>query len=292
MLIRGFSRALFSTWFSVPEIRSVFDAGEGINYLLGGRLARANTVFMSHGHTDHFTGLLNLLIARTRLATNEEDLPPVDIYYPEAEANLVLYTEYVQSHLATNNFPEVARFHAIAAGNDYSLPGLRRHFVRVFPVKHGPMRSVGYCVFETQDKVQADYADRGPREISQLIAEKGRAAVLEPQDVPLVCYSGDAERAIDAPCEQPRLLLHEATFLSGEDRGESDHATLSEALESARKLTPSELLLFHFSSRYYTEDIVDALDAELQARPLEGCKVSYALPGRLFTNEEEEGGDG
>jgi len=246
-----------------------------------------NTVFLTHGHTDHFTGLLNLLIARTRLATNEEDLPPAEIYYPAAEANLVLYTEYVQSHLVQNNFPEVARFHAIAAGNDYPLSGQRRHFVRVFPVKHGPMRSVGYCVFETQDKVRADYADRGPREISQLIAEKGREAVLEPQDVPLVCYSGDTECAIDAPCERPRLLFHEATFLTEEDRGESDHATLAEALESARKLAPSRLLLFHFSSRYYREDIVNALDAELQARPLEECKVSCALPGCLFTNEEE-----
>jgi len=288
MLVRGFSKALFSTWFSVPEIRAVFDAGEGINFLLGGRLARANTVFLTHGHSDHFTGLLNLLIARTRLASDEGELPPVDIYYPHADGNLGLYIDYVQRHLRANEFQEVARFHGVEPGQDYPLSSPNRHFVRVFPVKHGPLPAVGYCVFETRDKVRAEYAARSPREIGQLILEKGRSAILEPQDAPLVCYSGDSAGAVDAPCRRPRLLFHEATFLTEADRNDSNHAILAEALDSARKMAPSELLLFHFSSRYSADDIVAALDAEMQARPLEDCKVLYALPGRQFTSE----GDG
>ena len=286
MLIRGFSKALFSTWFHLPEVRAVFDAGEGINFFLGGRLTKVDSVFLTHGHTDHFTGLLNLLIARTRLSPRENSLPPVDLYYPEADTNLKLYTDYVQAHLRKNDFPEVARFHPVSPGNDYELPRLRKHFARVFPIKHGALPAVGYCVFETRNKVRSEYADRGPDEIGRLVAEAGRSTVLEPIEVPLVCYTGDSECAVEAPCQRPKVLFHEATFLTEEDRGDSNHVILSEAFESAQKLNPEELFLFHFSSRYEVEEITRALESQLEACPLESCKVSCALPGRLFVTEE------
>lgn len=284
MLIRGFSKALFSTWFQVSEIRAVFDAGEGINFFLAGRLTRVDFVFLTHGHTDHFAGLLNLLVARARLGPREEAVAPLSIYYPAADANLRLYVAYIQQHLQLNGFPELARWQPVGPGEDYPLPGLRRHWVRVFPVSHGPLPSVGYCVFETRDKVRAEYAGRPPREIGQLIARQGRPQVLVPVDVPLVCYTGDSEGRVDAPCSRPLLLLHEATFLTEPDRSGSKHATLEEALDAAGRLAPAELLLFHFSARYTAEEIRRALSERLAAQPLESCRIFCALPGRFFSN--------
>ena len=282
VLIRGFSKALFSTWFHVPEVRSVFDAGEGINFSMGGRLSKVDAVFLSHGHTDHFTGLLNLLIARTRLAPLESSIPPVQVYFPGKAQNLVRYIDYVKQHLEANDFPPVVEFHSVSAGDEFPHPTLSRHFIRVFEVKHGPLPAVGYCVFETRDKVREAYADLEPREVGRKIGEVGKEEVLKSVDVALVCYSGDTECAIEAPCHQPKLLLHEATFLTEEDRRSTDHATLAEALEAARLMEPAEMLLFHFSARYEAEDIRGAVERQLGETPLPKTNVLYALPGRVF----------
>jgi len=285
MLLRGFSKALFSTWFYLPEIRAVFDAGEGINFLMGGRLTKVDAVFLTHGHSDHFTGLLNLLIARTRLAP-PGGIPPLDIYYPGADTNLGLYIDYMQRHLKANNFSNSARFHPVAPDEEHPLQISRKHFVRTFQVKHGNLPAVGYCVFERQNKVKDQFADRSPRAVGQLIRDLGHDSVLRTENVPLVCYAGDSEHAVDPPCERPRLLIHEATFLTEEDRATADHAILSEAFDAARQIQPQELLIFHFSSRYFPAEIRTAITNLQQAHPLD-CKVHYALPGKMIVVSNE-----
>ncbi|MDP6353454.1 MAG: MBL fold metallo-hydrolase [Planctomycetota bacterium] len=285
MLLRGFSKALFSTWFYLPEIRAVFDAGEGINYRMAGRLTKVDAVFLTHGHSDHFTGLLNLLIARTRLAPPEGS-PPLDIYYPGADTNIGLYIDYMQRHLKANNFSKTARFHQVAPGEEHPLQISRKHYVRTFPVKHGDLPAVGYCVFEKQDKVKEQFADRSPRAVGQLIRDLGRESVLYTQNVPLVCYAGDSEHAVEAPCERPRLLIHESTFLTEEDRATADHATLAEAFAAARQMQPKELLLFHFSARYFPDEIRAAIENQQQTNPLD-CEVHYVLPGKMIVMSNE-----
>ena len=284
MLVRGFSKALFSTWFYLPEVRAVFDAGEGINYRMAGRITKVDAVFLTHGHSDHFTGLLNLLIARGRLAP-PEGVPPLDIYYPKADMNLGLYIDYVQRHLKANFASKAARFHPIEPGEEHSLQFSRKHFVRTFAVKHGDLPAVGYCIFEKQKKVKENFADRSPRAVAQLIRDLGQDAVLLTEDVPLVCYAGDSERAVEAPCERPRLLIHEATFLTESDRATADHATLSEAFDAARQMQPKELLLFHFSARYFPDAIRSAVSELQEAQPLD-CDVHYVLPGKMIVMGE------
>lgn len=288
MLVRGYSKALFSTWFYVPDVRAVFDAGEGINFSLGGRLTKADVVFLTHGHSDHFTGLLNLIIARTRLGPgkSEDPMPQLTIFYPEADANLRLYLDYIQRHLEANNVPEVAVFRPVKPGEEHPMPGQRKRFIRTFPVRHGQLPSVGYIIFETRDKLRPEYEGLPPREVGQLIQGQGKEKILIPIDVSLVCYTGDSECAAEAPCDAPKLLLHEATFLTEDDRHGSFHATLAEALDSARRMQARQLLLFHFSARYFAEDIRRALSELLEATPMPGCQVGYALPGRMYVSEE------
>jgi hypothetical protein len=131
--------------------------------------------------------------------------------------------------------------------------------------------------------------------VGERIAKLGRDTVLEPVDTPLVCYTGDSEGRVDAPCERPCVLLHEATFLTEEDRSGSKHATLSEALDAAHRLRPAELILFHFSARYLPEAIRRAVTESLHTRPIPDCRVSCAFPGRPFLNDSSpkrpEGGD-
>ena len=83
LTVVGHSRALYSTWIHVPELGLLLDAGEGVNEGLGGRLAAVDTIAISHGHTDHFTGLMNAVLTRRRMggqATLER--PPLRVIYP------------------------------------------------------------------------------------------------------------------------------------------------------------------------------------------------------------------
>ena len=67
MRIVAYSKALYATWLYLEPLHLLLDAGEGVNIHLEGRLLAVRDVLLSHGHTDHFTGLQNPVLNHSRL---------------------------------------------------------------------------------------------------------------------------------------------------------------------------------------------------------------------------------
>ncbi|WP_456394762.1 ribonuclease Z [Thermococcus sp.] len=240
----------------------LFDAGEGtMRQLNTARLSpmRIEKIFITHFHGDHYLGLMALIQTMTLWKRKK----PLHIYGPK-------YTfEFIQNFLKSGFFRPDFPIHVHELGEARLKFG--GYEIWSFKVEHG-VPALGY-VFRENDRrgkflpeKLAEYGLRegpilGKLEREGAIKVDGRVIRLEDVTGPKrrgvkVVYTGDTE-----PCERVRLfgekadlLIHEATYLSPEDRGESYHTTVEEACGMAEKTKAKLLALFHRAPRYsFTE---------------------------------------
>lgn len=256
----------------------LFDVGEGtMRQMSTAKLSpmKVEKIFITHFHGDHYLGLAALI--QTMNLWNREK--PLHIYGPK-------YTfRFIQNFLNSGFFRPGFDIHVHEIGEvrlkfgDYEIWS--------FKVEHG-IPALGY-VFKEKDKrgkflpeKLAEYGlSEGPilgkLEKQGQIEWNGRIIRLEDVTGPRrkgvkVVYTGDTE-----PCERTRLfaenadlLIHEATYLRPEDRGDSYHTTVGEACEIAKKAKVKLLALFHRAFRY-TYD-------EYMAKARELCDVPFVIP--------------
>jgi ribonuclease Z len=265
LTVIGHSRALFSTWISVPELSLLLDVGEGVNETMAGRLGAVDTIAISHGHTDHFTGLMNAIITRRRLGGNTmatgQPRPPMRVIFPAGDGALSEHIDYLTRYFRRIGFgvgPEpgnAAEFIGIAAGETVPLPGGGRtpRQIRSFAVDHTrDVVSLGFLVEEERRKLRPELAELPGPELAKLAAEHGRDWLSAPVVHKLLCYSGDTRPMKNLPAAGADILLHEATFAAREDVDTDKHSVLPEVLDLCASLdpTPSRLVLCHISTRY------------------------------------------
>lgn len=65
--------------------------------------------------------------------------------------------------------------------------------------------------------------------------------------------------------ERTDLLIHEATYLNSDDRGDSCHSTVKEACKIAKNSKVKLLALFHRAFRYTYDGIPERDLADMQA---------------------------
>jgi ribonuclease Z len=134
----------------------------------------------------------------------------------------------------------------------------------VLPGRHR-VPTVGYLFSEVKHKLLAEFDGRPGHEIADLRA-KG-VAVTRREEVPLLAYTGDCGEAIfDAAPEilRAKVLLIECSFLLPDDVSrarEYAHIHLDDILARADRFENEALVLTHFSQRYRTEEIREALAA-------------------------------
>ncbi|NJF24387.1 ribonuclease Z [Thermococcus sp. Bubb.Bath] len=240
----------------------LFDAGEGtIRQMNTAKLSpmKVDKIFITHFHGDHYLGI-PALIQTMNLWDRER---PLHIYGPK-------YTfEFIQHLLNSGFFRPGFDIHVHELGETRLRFG--DYEVWSFKVEHG-VPALGY-VFKERDRrgkflreKLAEYGlEEGPilgkLEREGQIEWNGRIIRLEDVTGPRrkglkVVYTGDTE-----PCERVRLfseradlLIHEATYLSPRDRGESYHSTVKEACDTARRAKVKLLALFHRAFRYSYEE--------------------------------------
>jgi ribonuclease Z len=95
MIIKAYSKAKYSTWIYYSPLSLLFDAGEGINCFMEEKLVTISNIFLSHGHTDHYTGLINILMTKLAHFNNSGVVFPTSIFYPENDITLQKYIDYI-----------------------------------------------------------------------------------------------------------------------------------------------------------------------------------------------------
>jgi len=247
----------------------LFDVGEGtIRQMNTAKLSpmKVEKIFITHFHGDHYLGLAALI--QTMNLWNRER--PLHVYGPK-------YTfEFVQHFLNSGFFRPGFDIHVHELGETRLRFG--DYEIWSFKVEHG-IPALGY-VFKEKDRRGKFLPEKlkeyglspgpilGKLEREGKIEWNGKVIYLEDVTGPRrkgikVVYTGDTEPAerVKLFSERADLLIHDATYLSPEDRGESYHSTVEEACEVAKNAKVRLLALFHRAFRYtYDEYLRGALE--------------------------------
>jgi len=259
----------------------LFDAGEGtVRQMNTAKLSpmKVEKIFITHFHGDHYLGLPALI--QTMNLWNRER--PLHIYGPRHTFDFV-------HHLLQSGF-----FRPGFEVHVHELGETRLKFgdyeVWSFTVEHG-IPALGY-VFKENDrrgkflpeKLREYGLEEGPilgkLEREGKIEWDGRIILLEDVTGPRrrgvkITYTGDtspSERVV-LFARGSDLLIHDATYLSQEERGDSYHSTVEEACEVAASSKAALLALFHRAPRYTFEEYESAA-REVCRR----CGVDFRVP--------------
>ncbi len=277
-----YSKGLYSTWIYYSPDRILFDAGEGASSILGNKAFAIKRVFLSHGHADHIAGLVGLVnIRNNAMGDKEKELA---IYYPRGN---YLVSEMMAFLARTNkrlNYD--LEWIPLQEGDRVELlSGQIPRYVEAFPTVHVHNEtSLGYNIVEVRHRLRPELAGAPQEEIVKLVREKGREAVSETYDQRLFSYGGDSVAIKPAYIEGTEVLCHDTTFLDDQDRKEYKHATLAEAIATARDAkVKKELICFHISSRYKAKlKEISAASGHYEGLDF---KVTLVPPGRIFAVE-------
>lgn len=265
----------------------LFDCGEGTQWQLAKLglkpTSRLDSVFITHLHGDHITGLPGLLGTMTL----ESRAEPIDLFGP---VGLRDYLEQMRRlGLVRPHYP--LRIHEVEGpGLLHEGPGYRVHTDELVH----RLRAWGYR-FEEHDRpgrFDAGKAEAlgvpGPLRKRLVLGEAVTMAdgqVIEPSAVVgpkrrglVVAYCTDTVKCEGAVrlARNADLLVHESTFASDrkEEAFERGHSTSVDAAEVSVEANAARLLLTHFSPRY--DDLQPLLDEARAVRP-EGVELAVEL---------------
>jgi len=279
MRLLMYSKALYSSWLYYSADRILFDAGEGASSILGNKAFAVRRIFLSHGHADHIGGLIGLVNIRNNAMGDKEKA--LTVYYPKKN---YLISEMIAFLGRTNRrLNYTLEWVPLEPGDRVQLlDGQMPRYVEAFPTTHVHNEvSLGYNIVEVRHRLRPALANASQEEIVALVRSQGRAAVSEDYHQKLFSYGGDSVAVKPAYIADTEILCHDTTFLDEEDRKEYKHATLSEAVETARiARVKKELICFHISSRYKNR-LREIAAASGQYEGLD-FRVTLVPPGRIY----------
>ena len=233
--LKGFSRALFSTWIYHKRFNILFDCGEGVATSLQNRVFGIRRVFLSHGHADHIAGLVNLLNIRNLGAGDQT--APLQIYYPNNNKLLEYMLDYLTRTQKDLSFD--LKWIPLEPGQTLRLEDQKGYiYIKTFETKHSQRQlSLGYNVVETRRRLKQEYSNLSQIELNRIIWEKGKEEIAENFDKIIFSYGGDSKPIAPAEIKDSLFLCHEATYLSQEDdeRDFQQHSFLEEVLVNAKE---------------------------------------------------------
>ncbi|CAN5421521.1 ribonuclease Z [soil metagenome] len=268
LTLHAHSTALFSTWILLEELRLLLDCGDGAMASLGHKSRKVRLVAMTHGDRDHIMGLPQFL-HHNALHGLAGVLYPKDSYtFPAMKAFSESFDPFTTA---------VVPWIGLGNGQDWELQ--RGLLVRAMANTHiggDRVRSVGWQVVRRFRKLRLELTGMAGPDIAQLRKLKGDDAVTQEFEEVLITFSGDTGEMAPPVYGSPKLLIHEATFLSNDDLEEERpghrHSCLPGVLALARDVAPERLVLTHFSSRYPIEQI-----RETVAREATGMALAFPV---------------
>lgn len=257
--LKGFSRALFSTWLYHKRFNVLFDCGEGVATALQNKVFGIRRVFLSHGHADHIAGLVNLLNIRNLGAGDQT--APLQIYYPNNNKLLEFMLDYLTRTQKDLSFP--LEWIPMEPGQRFKLDDQKGYiYLETFETKHSQRQlSLGYNIIETRRCLKPEYVGLTQSQLNNVIWEKGKDEIAENVEKIIFSFGGDSRPINPQAVKNTLFLCHEATYMAKEDdeRDFQQHSFLEEVLENAREANAETLLLMHTSLRYNLEEIFEKI---------------------------------
>ncbi len=286
MIFKGYSKAKYSSWLYYSPYHTLFDAGEGINTILEEKIVAINNIILSHGHTDHYTGLINILMTKFGHFYSTGEFKELSIYYPAKDIALAAYIGYIKNFYKLDNGNKDFKINwiEVEAGRVYDFNTRLDTYLETFSIEHTKdVVSIGYNIVERRRKLRPEYYNVPPESVKKLIDERGRDNVIYIENKRTLTYCGDS---INAPIEKFKgtdILIHEATFLKNEDRSGQLHSTIEEAFDTAVKSKTSRLIINHISTRYKYDEIKTEVYKMIEKYSTAGkIKIDYIIPGKVF----------
>lgn len=284
MIFKGYSKAKYSSWIYNSPYHTLFDAGEGINTILEEKIVAIRNILLSHGHTDHYTGLINILMTKFGHYYSTGEFAELFVYYPKQDGALQSFIDYIKGFYNLAAHPEFPiNWVQVEPDRKYEFRTKLSTYLETFPIDHTrDVTSIGYSIVERRNKLRPEYHEVPPDRIKRLIDEKGREAVIYVEDKRTITYCGDS---VNAPADRFRdtdVLIHEATFLRDEDRCGQLHSTLRESINTAISANAKKLILFHISTRYKSDEIRSELAKIERVHGKFPMSVDFITPGKIF----------
>jgi len=272
--LTGFSKAMYSTWFYYRPARILLDSGEGVSTTMDNYSFGVESVFLSHGHYDHIGGLPGLIHARSSARGDKEK--GLRVFYPVRDALIRSMRSYVERVCPRLSYE--LDWVELEPGQETPLrSGGKGAFVRSFRTRHTRSTcTLGYAIVEQRSQLSEEFAGLTQEQIRDLVLEHGREHVMAKYEKTLLAYGGDSLPLDPAVVMDAEVLVHDATFLSSDDRDEPTHATSEEALQLAVEANVKLLVLHHVSSRY-SPDRISRVVASQRARIAPDLEVRVAI---------------
>lgn len=256
--ISGYSTALYSTYWMVEPLGLLFDCGDGAASFFQQRGRAARFIACSHPDRDHLSGLPQFL------QLNSQPGSPV-VLYPNGSGSFAALQSFIakfDAHASGSVWRGVADGERIEVRKDWFLETrANRHFPRI---PGEAAKSLSYLLLEQRKKLRPGLHHLSGPELGQLRAEKGEEAVTEIITETILAYSADTPVEPPEFWRDPKVLIHEATFLDREEAARHDgpprHSVLGEVLQMASRMKSLRaLVLGHFSTRYSNKAIREAI---------------------------------
>jgi ribonuclease Z len=265
-VLEGYSRGLYSNWLWHKGTQVLVDAGEGVHLALRSGVWQLDVVAITHGHSDHVLGLAGF--AGARRFGKGATAKPWTVLYPARSSGVAATRELIAGLWRGVEFP--IEWIEVDHGSSHRLSQQRQ--IEAFRVSHVATEpTVGYRIIEARRRLKPEFAAMPQPDVERLARTKGRDAVMEQHQHVLFIHSGDAMPIDPSLAREADLLVHDATFLSAEERREPIHATTEEVLQVARDANVKTLVINHLSVRYEREMAIARMREQLAASGFSGA---------------------
>ena len=178
MIIKAFSKALYSSWYYYAPDRILLDCGEGCAMHLKQEIFAIEKLFLSHGHMDHIGGILPLLCLRQ--STKGDTEKALATYYPEGDRSIEILKKTAEDMLGRYIKYDLS-WKAINPGDSVDLKNGR--FLTAFKADHGTENPLIFTIKEQRKRLKQSLHGKPGPELAKLSDDEKydyRNAILWP----------------------------------------------------------------------------------------------------------------
>lgn len=262
--LEGFSSGSKETCLWIKALSVLLDIGVCNRHTLP-----MDNLLLSHAHMDHAAGIAYYLSQRKLFRQ-----PAAKIYVPSSTVEGFAQILHIWEKLEELHYD----FELVGAEEGKRYPLVKNYYFVASPVYHR-IPSLGYTIYESKDKLKAEYLACSSEEILKL--KQNNVQLCTTVHTPILSYLGDCNFASFAEnpiFRQSRYLLLECTFL--DERKNAEHAKrwghihLQEITSHPELFAENQkIVLLHFSSRYYPQYVKKVLQERCSSELLEKILV-------------------